>query len=154
MRRCAILCLALVGLVAAPRQGHRLPAPVHRRRVGHLDSVHRADAHLEVPVGDVLQDLPTTTLAHSLQARERGKRLRVFASRLAEHIPAVVYVESMDADPDKFYVGPQVTAAFGYTPDEWKHDVFEKILEQPLTGGEVRISGDELVPMAPIEEDE
>lgn len=39
---------------------------------------------------------------------------------LVEHIPAVVYTESIDGAPEKFYISPQVTAVFGYSPDEWR----------------------------------
>jgi PAS domain S-box-containing protein len=38
---------------------------------------------------------------------------------LIEHIPAVVYRESPEGDPAKFYISPQVRDMFGYTPDEW-----------------------------------
>jgi PAS domain S-box-containing protein len=38
---------------------------------------------------------------------------------LIEHIPAVVYIESPDADPIKFYLSPQVEQIFGYTAEEW-----------------------------------
>lgn len=38
---------------------------------------------------------------------------------LVEHLPAVVYRETLDARPGDFYISPQVTAMFGYTPDEW-----------------------------------
>jgi PAS domain S-box-containing protein len=48
-------------------------------------------------------------LAH---ARER-------LQALVDHMPAVVYVESPDADPGKFYLSPQVERMFGYTVEEW-----------------------------------
>jgi PAS domain S-box-containing protein len=38
---------------------------------------------------------------------------------LVEHIPAVVYTESPDADPSRFYISPQVESLFGYTAQEW-----------------------------------
>lgn len=47
--------------------------------------------------------------------REAEQRHRT----LIEHIPAVVYRESPDAAPEKFYISPQVTDLFGYTADEW-----------------------------------
>jgi hypothetical protein len=40
------------------------------------------------------------------------------------------------------------------TPEEWKKDIFEKILEQPLKGGELRVTSDDLLPMTPIEGDD
>ena len=38
---------------------------------------------------------------------------------LIEHIPAVVYRESPEGEPAKFYISPQVHDVFGYTPEEW-----------------------------------
>jgi PAS domain S-box-containing protein len=38
---------------------------------------------------------------------------------LIEHIPAVVYRESPEGDPARFYISPQVHDLFGYTPEEW-----------------------------------
>jgi PAS domain S-box-containing protein len=39
---------------------------------------------------------------------------------LVEHIPAVVYTETVDADPERFYISPQVEQVFGYSADEWR----------------------------------
>jgi PAS domain S-box-containing protein len=39
---------------------------------------------------------------------------------LVEHIPAVVYTETIDADPERFYISPQVEQVFGWTPDQWR----------------------------------
>ena len=47
--------------------------------------------------------------------REGERRHRT----LIEHIPAVVYRESPDAAPEKFYISPRVTDVLGYSPDEW-----------------------------------
>lgn len=47
--------------------------------------------------------------------RQADERYRA----LVEHIPAVVYTESPDAEPAKFYISPQVREMFGYGPDEW-----------------------------------
>jgi PAS domain S-box-containing protein len=38
---------------------------------------------------------------------------------LVEHIPAMTYVESLDADAELFYISPQVERILGYTPEEW-----------------------------------
>ncbi len=46
------------------------------------------------------------------QAEERYRAL-------VEHIPAVVYRESPEGDPSKFYISPQVREQFGYTPQQW-----------------------------------
>jgi PAS domain S-box-containing protein len=40
---------------------------------------------------------------------------------LVEHIPAMTYVESIDADAELFYISPQVERILGYTPEEWTH---------------------------------
>ena len=47
--------------------------------------------------------------------RDAEARFRV----LVEHIPAVVYTESPDADPARFYISPQVESLFGYTAQAW-----------------------------------
>ncbi len=55
--------------------------------------------------------------------KEAEGRLRSTEHRyraLVEHIPAVVYVESPDADPEHFYLSPQVQDVFGYPADEWR----------------------------------
>jgi PAS domain S-box-containing protein len=38
---------------------------------------------------------------------------------LVEHIPAMTYVESLDADVELFYISPQVERILGYSPQEW-----------------------------------
>jgi PAS domain S-box-containing protein len=48
--------------------------------------------------------------------RETEERYRA----LVEHIPAVVYVESPDGDPERFYVSPQVVDVFGYPVEAWR----------------------------------
>ena len=56
------------------------------------------------------------------ERKEAEERLRAAEERyraLVEHLPAVVYIESRDADPNKFYLSPQVESVFGYTVDEW-----------------------------------
>jgi PAS domain S-box-containing protein len=47
--------------------------------------------------------------------REAQERFRV----LVEHLPAVTYREAEDANPEDFYISPQVERVFGYTVDEW-----------------------------------
>jgi PAS domain S-box-containing protein len=39
---------------------------------------------------------------------------------VVEHIPAVVYVEALEEDPERLYISPQVEAIFGYTAEEWR----------------------------------
>lgn len=53
------------------------------------------------------------------EAEEGRKEAEVRFRVLVEHIPAVVYTESPDADPTRFYVSPQVESLFGYTAQEW-----------------------------------
>ena len=55
--------------------------------------------------------------------KEFEERLRAAEERyriVVEHIPAVVYVEALEGDTERFYISPQVEAIFGYTPDEWR----------------------------------
>ncbi|MGZ4149930.1 MAG: PAS domain-containing protein [Actinomycetota bacterium] len=54
--------------------------------------------------------------------KEAEDQLHVTQGRLQaliEHIPAVVYMETLDADPNRFYLSPQVEQMFGYTAEEW-----------------------------------
>jgi PAS domain S-box-containing protein len=56
------------------------------------------------------------------ERREAEQELRVARERLQaliEHIPAIVYRESDDEDPAKFFISPQVERILGYTPEEW-----------------------------------
>lgn len=52
------------------------------------------------------------------EERLRGAEERYRA--LVEHIPAVVYMETPEGDPERFYISPQVEAVFGYPADEWR----------------------------------
>lgn len=49
------------------------------------------------------------------QLREAESRFRA----LVEHIPAVTYRETLDANPEDFYISPQVETVFGHAPKEW-----------------------------------
>ncbi len=53
------------------------------------------------------------------QTEEDLQLARERLQALVDHIPAAVYVESPDADPEKFYLSPQVQRMFGYTAQEW-----------------------------------
>src|SRR3954449_5679976 len=56
------------------------------------------------------------------ERREAEQELRVARERLQAligHIPAIVYRESDDEDPAKFFISPQVQRILGYTPQEW-----------------------------------
>ena len=50
------------------------------------------------------------------QALDAEERYRA----LVENIPAVVYVETPEGDPEQFYISPQVEAVFGYPAEEWR----------------------------------
>jgi PAS domain S-box-containing protein len=55
--------------------------------------------------------------------REAEARLRVAQDRfraLVEHIPAVTYRQALDANPEDFYISPQVRDLFGFDPEEWR----------------------------------
>ncbi|MEX0833826.1 MAG: ATP-binding protein [Actinomycetota bacterium] len=41
---------------------------------------------------------------------------------LVETVPAVVYMDSLDAVSSNIYISPQVTELLGYTPEEWRED--------------------------------
>jgi PAS domain S-box-containing protein len=62
------------------------------------------------------------TIASAIQ-RKRSEQQLLEAERsfraLVENIPAVVYREDFEADPHLFYISPQVTQMFGYSPEEW-----------------------------------
>ena len=49
------------------------------------------------------------------QLRKAEERYRA----VVENIPAVIYVESLDADPERLYLSPQAETMFGYTVQEW-----------------------------------
>lgn len=57
------------------------------------------------------------------ERKEVEERLRAAEERyriVVEHIPAVVYVEALEGDTERFYISPQVETIFGYTADDWK----------------------------------
>ena len=54
--------------------------------------------------------------------RQAEERLRDGEERyraLVEHIPAVVYAEGVDRDPEHFYLSPQAQHIFGYDQQQW-----------------------------------
>jgi PAS domain S-box-containing protein len=55
--------------------------------------------------------------------RKRAEDALIYAEArsrtLVEHIPAMTYVESLDAAAELFYISPQVEQILGYTPEEW-----------------------------------
>jgi PAS domain S-box-containing protein len=64
-----------------------------------------------------------TVLGAAVQRRRLDEVVmdtEVRSRQLIEHIPAVVYIESPEGDPERFYISPQVEAIFGYAPDVWR----------------------------------
>jgi PAS domain S-box-containing protein len=54
------------------------------------------------------------------EARRTADRFRT----LVEHMPAVTYAQSIDADPTVFYVSPQTMSMFGFPPERWFDQTF------------------------------
>lgn len=54
------------------------------------------------------------------EAEEQLRRAEERYRALVEHIPAVVYVQTPEGDPERFYISPQVEAVFGYPADDWR----------------------------------
>ena len=59
-------------------------------------------------------------LACGRRSRNGSARAEERYRVVVEHIPAVVYVEALEGDPERFYISPQVEAIFGYTAEEWR----------------------------------
>jgi PAS domain S-box-containing protein len=59
-------------------------------------------------------------ITERMEAEERLNVAQERLQALIDHMPAAVYTQSLDADPAKFYVSPQVERMFGYTPEEWR----------------------------------
>jgi PAS domain S-box-containing protein len=53
------------------------------------------------------------------EAEEEARVARERLQATIDNIPAVVYVETPDADPDGFFMSRYVETLFGYTPEEW-----------------------------------
>jgi PAS domain S-box-containing protein len=97
------------------RQEYRMVASDGRVVWIHDESVvvHDADGRPLYWQG-VMMDVTERKHAEE-QLRQAEERYRA----LIEHIPAVVYRESPEGDPAKFYISPQVHDFFGYAPEEW-----------------------------------
>jgi two-component system, cell cycle sensor histidine kinase and response regulator CckA len=55
--------------------------------------------------------------------REAGERLRATEARyrtLVEHIPAVTFIDRIDAERTNLYISPQIEQLVGYSPPEWR----------------------------------
>ena len=53
------------------------------------------------------------------EAEEQLQRAQDRLQALIDHVPAVVYRESPDAEPEKFFLSSQVEETFGHTVEEW-----------------------------------
>lgn len=62
---------------------------------------------------DVTGEMDASQALHDSEARYRA---------LVERVPAVVYVDSNDPEPDTIYVSPRIIKLLGYAPDEWTQD--------------------------------
>ena len=59
------------------------------------------------------------------ERKEADKRLREAEERyrtLVERIPAVTYIDPVDAPDESLYTSPQIEGMLGYTPEEWRTD--------------------------------
>ena len=95
---------------------------------GHIDAddvEHREWSQVEI---DALRAVAGTIGAaiarrHTeAQVREAEEQLGSAESKyraLVENIPAITYRQTLEGDPELFYISPQVEAAFGYTLEEW-----------------------------------
>lgn len=63
---------------------------------------------------DVTAEMETSQALHDSEARYRA---------LVERVPAVVYVDSNDPEPNTIYVSPEILKLLGYAPHEWTQDV-------------------------------
>jgi PAS domain S-box-containing protein len=97
------------------RQDYRVIAADGRVVWFHDESILIHDAQGE----PVLWQGVMLDVTRRMEAEQRLREAEGRYRALVEHIPAVVYVESPDADPERFYLSPQVQAVFGWGVDEW-----------------------------------
>jgi PAS domain S-box-containing protein len=97
------------------RQDYRVIAADGRVVWFHDESVLIRDARGE----PVLWQGVMLDVTRRMEAEQRLRDAEGRYRALVEHIPAVVYVESPDADPERFYLSPQVQDVFGWSVDEW-----------------------------------
>ncbi len=75
---------------------------------------YRADGSVEHFLGFLVD------VTARVEAERRLRDAEEHYRALVEHIPAIVYTESPDADPERFYMSPQVRSVLGYEPEEWR----------------------------------
>ena len=98
------------------RQDYRMIAKDGRVVWFHDESVLIDDADGEPLLWQGIMVDITDQKAAEQRVREAEERHRA----LVEHIPAIVYAEGLDANPEDLYVSPQVERILGYTPDQWR----------------------------------
>ncbi|MEX0754498.1 MAG: PAS domain-containing protein [Actinomycetota bacterium] len=80
---------------------------------------------------------------------EAERALRMVDERyrsLVRNMPAVVYVESVDGDPERFYISPQIETLTGYTPERFEDPSFWETIVHPddvrrVVHEDVRLAG-------------
>jgi hypothetical protein len=119
---------------------------VTRRSLQRLEEARRATE----PGTKTLGEMGSAKVAEMPDASKFNKRLSGTAQPLGSH-PLVV-VEPGGYDYYKRRIHAAIEASPLRTPDEWKSEVFERILNYPLKGGEVRYDVNTLAPVSILEE--
>ena len=95
---------------------------------GHIDAddvEHREWSQVEIDALRAVAGTIGAAIARrqtEAQVREAEEQLGSAESKyraLVENIPAITYRQTLEGDPELFYISPQVEAAFGYTLEEW-----------------------------------
>jgi PAS domain S-box-containing protein len=58
-------------------------------------------------------------ITEQMEAEERAREGEIKYRSLVENIPAVTYIEEVEANPVDFFMSPQVESILGYKPEEW-----------------------------------
>jgi PAS domain S-box-containing protein len=90
----------------------------HRLASGEIRDVQVLASQLTVD-GRVCNLEIVNDMTPELVAVERARRSERRFQTLVEHMPAISYAQSPDADPEVFYVSPQTEQVFGFPPALW-----------------------------------